>query len=67
VEIEDVQSIMLWLKVLSSIGYIFPGKVTSGDTKEISLNRKRFLSRGKNLNEIFNKFECSIFVLLFVK
>ncbi len=55
VEIEDVQSIMLWLKVLSNIGYIFPGKVASRETTEISLDHKRFLSEGKNLNEICKK------------
>ncbi len=56
VEIEDVQSVMLWLKVLSSIGYIFPGKVTSREKTEISLDHKRFLSKGKNLNEISKKY-----------
>ena len=56
VEIKDVQSIILWLKALSSIGYIFPGKVASGEATEISSEHKRLLRGGKNLNEICRKY-----------
>jgi hypothetical protein len=56
VEIEDVHSIKLWLEALSAVGYKFPGKFPSEKTAEISFQQKRFLSVGKDLNEIGKQY-----------
>ena len=36
VEIEDVHSVILWLKALSDVGYQFPGKIKSVQKASIS-------------------------------
>jgi len=56
VEIEDVNSVILWLEALSSVGYEFPGKSTSGKTKEISEEHEAFLFGGNDLYTLSKKY-----------
>ena len=59
VEIEDVNSVVLWLKALSEIGYTFPGKTTTFE--ETSMSEKNNFSGGKSLYELSSNYIAKLY------
>jgi hypothetical protein len=61
VEIEDVNTIALWLKALSSVGYQFPSKIKSGEAAENSKENLELFPSGNNIYDLGKMYRANYY------
>ena len=61
VEIDDVNSVILWLKALSDVGYKFPGKQNPVQIPSISKVSRNLFSGGKTLYELSANYMAKLY------